>query len=55
MAAEEEITYFNEKQLKEKIKQTRKKMEAAAKELDFILAAKYRDELKLFQDKLNDK
>lgn len=55
MAAEEEITYFDEKQLKEKIKQTRKKMEAAAKELDFILAAKYRDELKLFQDKLNDK
>ncbi len=45
LAADPLIPYMNEKQLKEAIKKTRKSMEAAAKELDFIEAARLRDEM----------
>ena len=39
------IKYMNKNELDKLIKTTRKKMETAAKELDFMQAAKYRDEL----------
>ena len=54
-AAEEEVTYFSENQLEERMRMIRKKMEGAAKDLDFMSAARYRDELKMLQEKLKDK
>ncbi len=39
------VRYMSDKQLEDSIKYTRKQMEAAAKELDFIEAARLRDEL----------
>ena len=41
-----DIKYLNKEQLQNRIKQLRKRMETAAKELDFILAAELRDQLK---------
>ncbi|MDQ7916854.1 excinuclease ABC subunit UvrB [Mesonia sp. MT50] len=51
-AAEEEVTYFTENQLEDRIRKVRKGMEAAAKELDFMTAAQLRDEIKMLQEKL---
>lgn len=51
-AAEEEVQYFSEKQLKTRMQEVRKEMEKAAKELDFVEAARFRDELKMLQKKL---
>jgi excinuclease ABC subunit B len=45
IAADPVIRYMSDQQLEETIKYTRKKMEAAAKDLDFIEAARLRDEL----------
>jgi excinuclease ABC subunit B len=45
MAAEPQFEYQSEAQLNEKIKQLRKQMEKAAKELDFMEAARLRDEI----------
>ena len=45
MAADPLVQYLNEDQLKGLIAQTRKKMEKAAKELDFVEAARFRDEM----------
>ena len=42
------------RRLKKKIRSTRKAMEAAAKELDFMQAAKLRDQIKVYQDKLKE-
>ncbi len=52
-AAEPESEYLTKPQLEKKIKDRRKLMEQAAKELDFMLAAKVRDEIKAYQTKLN--
>jgi excinuclease ABC subunit B len=52
-AAEPESEYLTKPQLENKIKDRRKLMEQAAKELDFMLAAKVRDEIKAYQTKLN--
>lgn len=54
-AAEEEVVYFSENQLEDRIRKVRKEMESAAKELDFMAAARFRDELKMLQQKLKDK
>ncbi|TXK74282.1 excinuclease ABC subunit UvrB [Mesonia sp. HuA40] len=54
-AAEEEVIYFSENQLEDRIRKVRKEMESAAKELDFMAAARFRDELKMLQQKLKDK
>ncbi|MDR6301444.1 excinuclease ABC subunit UvrB [Mesonia maritima] len=54
-AAEEKVTYFNENQLEDRIREIRKQMEKAAKDLDFMAAAKFRDELKMLQEKLKTK
>lgn len=51
-AAEKEVQYFNDKQLKARMLEIRKQMERAAEELDFIEAARFRDELKMLQKKL---
>lgn len=50
-AAEEEVVYFSKSQLHDKVKLLRKEMEKAAKDLDFMQAAKYRDEIKMLQEK----
>jgi len=51
-AAEEEIQYMTKKDLKKLMTKTRKNMERAAKELDFMQAAKYRDQLKVLEKQL---
>ncbi len=51
-AAEPESEYLSKPEIEKKIRERRKLMEQAAKELDFILAAKLRDEIKGYQVKL---
>ena len=51
-AAEPESEYLTKDELEKKIREHRKLMEQAAKELDFILAAQLRDKLKDYQIKL---
>ncbi|UAB84061.1 excinuclease ABC subunit UvrB [Zunongwangia sp. SCSIO 43204] len=53
-AAEEEGAYLTKPQIDKKIKEKRKSMETAAKELDFMEAARLRDEIKILQDKLKE-
>ncbi len=49
-AAEPDMDYLTKEQIEKLIKDKRKQMEAAAKELDFMQAAKLRDEIKLLQE-----
>jgi excinuclease ABC subunit B len=51
-AAEPEGLYLSKPEIEKKIRETRKAMEKAAKELDFMQAAKFRDEIQSLQDKL---
>ena len=51
-AAEPESEYLSKPEIEKKIRDKRKAMEKAAKELDFMQAAKFRDEIKELQDKL---
>ena len=51
-AAEPESAYLSKPELENKIRDKRKLMEQAAKALDFIVAAKLRDEIKNYQNKL---
>lgn len=51
-AAEPESEYLSKPELEKKIRERRKLMEGAAKALDFIIAAKLRDEIKGYQNKL---
>ncbi|MGK0253931.1 MAG: excinuclease ABC subunit B [Mariniflexile sp.] len=51
-AAEPESAYLSKPELEKKIRDKRKIMEEAAKALDFIVAAKLRDEIKNYQLKL---
>lgn len=53
-AAEEEAEYLTKPQMEKKVREKRKAMEAAAKELDFMQAAKLRDEIKVLQEKINE-
>ncbi|WP_412984413.1 excinuclease ABC subunit UvrB [Pontimicrobium sp. IMCC45349] len=53
-AAEPESDYLNKAELEKKIRDTRKQMEAAAKDLDFMLAAQLRDKIKAYQSKLEE-
>ena len=50
--AEAKNRYLTKPEIEKKIRQVRKAMEEAAKSLDFIEAARYRDEIKLLQEKL---
>jgi excinuclease ABC subunit B len=49
IAADSTVTYMDEKQLDKRISQTQKQMQKKAKELDFMEAARLRDELKELQ------
>lgn len=51
-AAEPESEYLTKPQIEKKIRDLRKMMEKAAKELNFIDAAKLRDEIKSWQEKM---
>lgn len=52
--AEELVQYGSLNDIEKLIREKRKTMEKAAKELDFIQAAKLRDEIKLLQERLKD-
>lgn len=52
LAAEPEAEYLTKPEIEKKIRDTRKAMEDAAKDLDFITAAKLRDRMKNYQDQL---
>ncbi|VAW27192.1 Excinuclease ABC subunit B, partial [hydrothermal vent metagenome] len=52
MAAEEELAYLTKSEIEKRIRDKRKHMEKAAKELNFILAAKLRDEIKTLKEKI---
>ncbi|MDO4229903.1 MAG: excinuclease ABC subunit UvrB [Capnocytophaga sp.] len=49
-APEPATVFLSPKEIDKKIRETRKLMEAAAKELDFVQAAKYRDEIKKLEE-----
>ncbi len=51
-AAEQDLEYLSKSEIEKRIREKRKQMEAAAKELDFIIAAKLRDEIKMLKEKL---
>ncbi|REH01969.1 excinuclease ABC subunit UvrB [Flavobacterium aquicola] len=53
IAAEPETAYMSKPDLEKLIREKRKAMEKAAKDLDFMQAAKLRDEIKALQDKIN--
>jgi excinuclease ABC subunit B len=52
LAAEPESEYLTKGQLEKKIREKRKQMEQAAKALDFMEAARFRDEITAYQSKL---
>ena len=52
LAAEPESEYLTKSQLEKKIREKRKQMEQAAKALDFMEAARFRDEITAYQGKL---
>lgn len=52
MAAEEEVTYKTAAQLQKIIKQTKKEMQEAAKDLDFMEAARLRDKMLALEKEL---
>jgi excinuclease ABC subunit B len=51
-AAEPESEYLTKPEIEKKIREKRKAMEKAAKELDFMQAARLRDEIKALQEKI---
>ena len=53
-AAEPENEYLSKSELEKKIREKRKLMESAAKALDFLNAAKLRDDIKMYQQKLEE-
>ena len=52
--SKEESAFLTKPELEQKVRDNRKLMEAAAKELDFIIAAKFRDKIKYYKNKLED-
>ncbi|MFB3388772.1 excinuclease ABC subunit UvrB [Flavobacterium sp. LAR06] len=53
IAAEPETAYLSKGELEKMIREKRKSMEKAAKELDFLQAAKLRDDIKKLQEQLS--
>ena len=51
-AAEPESLYLTKPEIEKRIRELRKAMEKAAKDLDFMQAAKLRDEIKMYQEKI---
>ena len=54
-ASEPDMEYLTAEQIQKQIQETRKAMETAAKDLDFVEAARLRDQMKSFQDHLKNK
>ena len=54
-AADPIVQYMSKEQLKKSMDRTRKLMQEAAKNLDFIEAAQYRDELIRLEQQFNEK
>ena len=54
LAAESEVEYLTKPEIERKIRETRKAMEIAAKDLDFITAAKLRDRIKIYENQLKE-
>lgn len=52
LAAEPEVAYLSKEEIQQKIRTTRKQMEKAAKELDFVQAAALRDQISALKEKL---
>ena len=52
VAAEQEIQYLPKEEIEDRIRKKRKQMEAAAKGLDFIVAAKLRDEIAVLKEQV---
>ncbi|MGC4041690.1 MAG: excinuclease ABC subunit UvrB [Flavobacterium sp.] len=52
-AAEPESLYLSKPEIEKKIRDTRKAMEKAAKELDFMQAARLRDEIQALQERIS--
>ena len=52
IAAEPESEYLSKPEIEKRIREKRKAMEKAAKDLDFMQAAKFRDEIKILQEKI---
>ncbi len=52
VAAEPDTTYLTKEAIEKMIREKRKSMEKAAKDLDFMQAAKFRDEIKALQEKI---
>ncbi|MBC5839109.1 excinuclease ABC subunit UvrB [Flavobacterium muglaense] len=52
-AAEAVTEYLSKDEIEKRIREKRKSMEKSAKELDFMQAAKLRDEIKMLQDQLH--
>nr|WP_319398527.1 excinuclease ABC subunit UvrB [uncultured Carboxylicivirga sp.] len=55
IAADPVVGYMSKEALQKAIDKTKKEMQKAAKELDFILAAQYRDEITRLEELLNKK
>ena len=55
MAAETLEVYMSKEQLQKAIQQAKKNMEKAVKEMDFLSAAKYRDEMIALQENFRRK
>jgi excinuclease ABC subunit B len=54
IAADPIVAYMNKPQLEALLKETQKKMEVAASELDFIQAARFRDEMSQIKDRMGE-
>ena len=52
MATEEDLTYLSTSEIEKRIKSKRKDMEKAAKNLDFLAAAKLRDQIAELKEKV---
>jgi excinuclease ABC subunit B len=52
IAADEELSYLSKSEIDKKIRKKQKQMETAAKALDFMVAAKLRDEIKALKEKI---
>ncbi|PQJ78119.1 excinuclease ABC subunit UvrB [Polaribacter porphyrae] len=52
VAAEQDLQYLPKEEIEKRIREKRKAMEVAAKALDFIVAAKLRDEIKVLKEQV---
>ena len=53
VAAEQDLQYLPKEEIEKRIREKRKQMEAAAKGLDFIVAAKLRDEISQLKENVS--